>query len=38
VVGVMQEMGEIFGQSRDDLLLIPITTRATSTVTSRSSG
>ncbi len=26
VVGVMQEMGEIFGQSRDDLLLIPITT------------
>jgi putative ABC transport system permease protein len=26
VVGVMQEMGEIFGQSRDDLVLIPITT------------
>ena len=26
VVGVMQEMGEIFGQSRDDIILIPITT------------
>jgi len=26
VVGVMEEKGEIFGQSRDDLILIPITT------------
>ena len=26
VVGVMQEMGEIFGQNQDDLALIPITT------------
>jgi putative ABC transport system permease protein len=26
VVGIMEEMGEIFGQSRDDLVLIPITT------------
>ena len=26
VVGIMQEMGEIFGQSRDDIVLIPITT------------
>ncbi len=26
VVGIMEEMGEIFGQSRDDIILIPITT------------
>ncbi len=26
VVGVMQEMGEVFGQSRDDVVLIPVTT------------
>ena len=26
VVGIMEEKGEIFGQSRDDLILIPITT------------
>jgi putative ABC transport system permease protein len=26
VVGIMEEMGEIFGQSRDDVLLIPVTT------------
>jgi putative ABC transport system permease protein len=26
VVGIMEEMGEIFGQSRDDLILIPVTT------------
>ncbi len=26
VVGVMEEKGEIFGQSRDDLIMIPITT------------
>jgi putative ABC transport system permease protein len=26
IVGIMEEMGEIFGQSRDDLILIPITT------------
>jgi putative ABC transport system permease protein len=26
VVGIMEEMGEIFGQSRDDVILIPVTT------------
>ena len=26
VVGIMEEMGEVFGQSRDDLVLIPVTT------------